>query len=108
MAVPKRFKKFTEEYPEVASAYEALGKAVHAAGPLDSKTRSLIKLAVSTGARLEGAVHSHARKALEAGTTKEEMKQAVMLAMPTIGLPSTMAAMSWLDDVFDKEDNKQK
>jgi len=104
MAIPKRFQKFTEDYPDVATAYEALGSAVHKAGPLDDKTRALIKLAISSGARLEGAVHSHARKALKAGVTKEEMRHAVMLALPTIGLPSMMAALSWIDDILDKED----
>jgi alkylhydroperoxidase/carboxymuconolactone decarboxylase family protein YurZ len=103
MALPKRFKKFTEDYPAVAAAYEQLGTAVHKSGPLDEKTRALIKLAISTGARLEGAVHSHARKAAAAGCSKEEMRQTVLLSLPTIGLPSMMAALSWLDDILDKE-----
>lgn len=107
MAVPKRFQKFTEDYPEVASSYESLGNAVHSAGPLDDKTRALVKLAISTGARLEGAVHSHARKALKAGATPEEMKHTVLLALPTIGLPSMMAALSWLDDILEKEEEKK-
>lgn len=106
MAIPKRFQKFTEDYPAVAEAYESLGKAVHSSGPLDDKTRSLIKLAISTGARLEGAVHSHARKAIKAGATSEEMRQTVLLALPTIGLPSMMAALSWLDDILDAEEEK--
>ncbi|MBI5730003.1 MAG: carboxymuconolactone decarboxylase family protein [Ignavibacteriales bacterium] len=101
--IPKRFQKFTEDYPQVAKAYEELGDAVHSAGPLDDKTRALIKLAISTGARLEGAVHSHARKALKAGVTKEEMRHAVLLALPTIGLPSMMAAMTWIDDIIGEE-----
>ncbi len=105
MAIPKRFQKFTEDYPYVASAYEALGSAVHNAGPLDEKTRSLIKLAISTGAGLQGAVHSHVRKALKAGASIEEMRQTVLLALPTIGLPSMMAALSWLDDIIE---NKEK
>ena len=29
--IPKRFKKFTEDYPKVAKSYEALGDEVHAA-----------------------------------------------------------------------------
>lgn len=103
MPVPKRFKKFQEDFPKVAEAYEALGSAVHNAGPLDDKTRSLIKLAISTGARLEGAVHSHVRKALKSGCTVEEITHAIMLAMPTIGLPSTMAAISWMEDVVNKD-----
>lgn len=105
MAIPKRFRQFTEQYPAVAKAYEQLGDAVHAAGPLDEKTRALVKLAISTGARLEGAVHAHARKALAAGVKPEELRHAVMLALPTIGLPSMMAALSWVDDVL--EDKKQ-
>lgn len=102
--IPKRFLKFTEDYPQVAKAYEELGDAVHAAGPLDDKTRALIKLAISTGARLEGAVHSHTRKALKAGCTAEEMHQVVLLSLPTIGLPSMMAALSWIDEII--EDKK--
>lgn len=101
--IPKRFVKFTEDYPDVAKAYEALGDAVHAAGPLDEKTRALVKLAISTGARLEGAVHSHVRKALAAGVTPAELRQVVLLSLPTIGLPSMMAALSWVDDVLEGE-----
>jgi 4-carboxymuconolactone decarboxylase len=105
MAIPKRFQKFTEDFPDVANSYEALGNAVHHAGPLDEKTRALIKLAISTGARLEGAVHSHTRKALKSGVTPEEMRHAVLLGLPTIGLPSMMAALSWIDDII--EDGKK-
>lgn len=101
--LPKRFRKLQEDYPEVAAAYEQLGKAVHSSGPLNDKTRALIKLALSTGAGLEGAVHSHTRKAIELGISKEEIRQTVLLALPTIGLPSTMAAMSWIDDILNKK-----
>lgn len=103
--IPKRFQQFTENYPEVAKAYESLGNAVHTAGPLDEKTRALIKLAISTGARLEGAVHSHARKAMNTGCTAEEMRHVALLSLPTIGLPSMMAALSWIDDII--EDKKK-
>ncbi len=103
--IPKRFQKFTEDYPDVAKAYEQLGDAVHNAGPLDEKTRALIKLAISTGARLEGAVHSHARKAMKAGCTAEEMRQVALLSLPTIGFPSMMAALSWIEDIT--EDKKK-
>jgi len=100
---PKRFQKFLDNFPEAANAYEELNKAVHSSGPLDEKTRALIKLAISTGAKLEGAVHSHTRKALKAGCTKEEITHAVMMALPTLGLPSTMAAWSWVDDVLENK-----
>ena len=102
MEKPKRYKRFESEYPSAAEAYENLGKQIHSCGPLDSKTRALIKIAISTGAGLEGALHSHTRKAVEAGCTKEEIRHAIMLSIPTIGLPSAMAAMSWADDILDK------
>lgn len=103
--IPKRFQKFTEDYPLVAKAYQELGDAVHACGPLDERTRSLIKLAISTGARLEGAVHAHTRKALKAKCTAEEMRQVALLSLPTIGLPSMMAALSWIDDIIEKKND---
>jgi len=99
--IPKRYMKFKEDYPKVAHAYETMGDAVHSAGPLDDKTRALIKLAISTGARLEGAVHSHTRKALKVGASPEELRQVALLSLPTIGLPSMMAALSWIDDVIE-------
>ncbi len=101
--LPKRFKKFQKDFPDVAKAYEELGTAVHKSGPIDDKTRALIKLAISSGAGLEGAVHSHTRKAIEAGCIKEDIKQTVMLALPTIGFPATMAVMSWVEDIIEKK-----
>jgi 4-carboxymuconolactone decarboxylase len=101
--LPKRFTKFQKDFPEVAKAYEELGTAVHRSGPLNEKTRALIKLAISSGAGLEGAVHSHTRKAVEAGCTKAEIKQTVMLALPTIGFPATMAVLSWVEDIIEKK-----
>ena len=101
--LPERFQKFQNDFPKVAKAYEELGTSVHNFGPLDEKTRALIKLAISTGAGMEGAVHSHTRKALEAGCTIDEIKQTVMLALPTIGFPATMAVMSWVEDIIEKK-----
>jgi len=98
--IPKRFRKFTKDYPDVARAYEALGDEVHAAGPLDERTRALVKLGISIGARLEGAVHSHVRKAIGVGATPDELRHVALLSLPTIGLPSMMAALSWVDDVL--------
>ncbi|MCF6270787.1 MAG: carboxymuconolactone decarboxylase family protein [Melioribacteraceae bacterium] len=98
--IPKRYRQFKEDYSAVANAYETMGDAVHQAGPLDGRTRALIKLSISTGARFEGAVHSHTRKAVKAGCTPDEIRHAVMLSLPTIGLPSMMAALSWVDDIL--------
>ena len=51
-------------YPPVWKALEALGEACAAAGPLDARTRRLVKLALAIGVGSEGATHSHVRRAL--------------------------------------------
>lgn len=95
---PPRFVKFGEDYPEVMAAYNAFGSAAHEAGPLEVKSRALIKLAIAAGARLEGAVHSHTRRALREGCTPAEIRHAILLTATTIGFPAMMAAMSWADE----------
>ena len=65
--LPKHFTAFQKTYPKVASAYEQFGAAVHAAGPLDARTRTLVKCAIAIAAGLEGGTHAQVRKALDAG-----------------------------------------
>ena len=61
--LPDFLQNVIEEYPEVWKAYQALGEACGTAGPLEPKTARLIKLALAIGAKSEGAVHSHTRRA---------------------------------------------
>ncbi len=84
-------------------AYEAYGESVANAGPLDEKTRCLMKLAMSFGARLEGGAKSHAHKALQAGATVAELRHVALLAAPTLGFPQMMACLSWIDAVLAEE-----
>lgn len=94
--LPEPFQKLGRDQPEVSKAYEALASAAHEAGPLDERTRRLVKLAISVGARLEGAVRSHAWQARDAGVNEREMDHVVLLSLTTIGLPSMVAARTWL------------
>lgn len=105
--LPKRYRDFFQKYPAVGAAYENYGASVAAAGPLDERTRSLVKLAVSIGARMEGAAKSHAHKALQAGATIEEVSHVALLAAPTIGFPNMMAALQWVEAVTEGESRKQ-
>lgn len=99
-ALPARYLKFQKAYPKVFHTYAALGAATQEAGPLSRKTRALAKLAIALGARMEGAVHSHTRRALEAGCTPDEIRHVVLLATTTIGFPAMMSGMSWVEDVL--------
>ncbi len=97
--IPPRYFRVKEKYPEVMNAYEEMGKAVHESGPLDEKTRALIKLAISTGAGLEGAVASHSRKASSAGASIEEIKHVALLSLPTVGFPQMMATLKVIEEL---------
>lgn len=101
--LPKRFTDFVKTYPEVGNAYQALGKAVANAGPLDAKTRELIKLGAAIASGQEGGTHSHARKALDAGATTEEIRHAALQTLTTIGFPNMMRGLAWVEDVLAEE-----
>jgi 4-carboxymuconolactone decarboxylase len=99
--LPLPYRNIREEFPEVAEAYDALGNAIHKSGPLDDKTRQLIKLALAVGAGMEGATHAHTRRSLEMGISPEEIKHVVLLAMTTLGFPATVSAYTWVSDELD-------
>jgi alkylhydroperoxidase/carboxymuconolactone decarboxylase family protein YurZ len=100
--LPEHFVKFTKSRPKVAEAYRSLGDAV-SEGPLDAKTRALVKLGMAIGAHSEGAAHSQTRKALEAGATADEIRHAVLQATTTLGFPTMMAGLAWVEDVIGPE-----
>jgi alkylhydroperoxidase/carboxymuconolactone decarboxylase family protein YurZ len=86
----------------VWNAYASLGQAAAEAGPLDNRTRRLIKLALAIGARSEGATHSHARQGLEEGLAPEVLRQIALLAITTLGFPAAVAGLSWIEDEVNK------
>jgi AhpD family alkylhydroperoxidase len=96
---PKWFDYVEQKHPKFMKALEELGKSVREEGPLDSKTANLIQLAAAATIRSEGAVHSHTKRALEAGAKQEEIIHAIILLTSTIGFPNVSAALSWVDDV---------
>ena len=93
------FTKFKDDFPKVYSDHEALGKEIHEnSGPLDEKTRWLIKIAISGASRHALALETHITKAREAGVTDDEMKQALLLLIQTTGFPTFMEAYSILKE----------
>jgi alkylhydroperoxidase/carboxymuconolactone decarboxylase family protein YurZ len=101
--LPKHYVTVMSKHPKLDKALEALGKAVREEGPLDEKTAQLIQLAGAACIHSEGSVHSHARRALAAGATPEEVRHTLFLLVTTIGFPTVMAALSWVDDVSKKK-----
>lgn len=94
--------RFAKGFPDVWTAYQNLGAATAESGPLDERDRRLIKLALAIGAGSEGAVHSHSRQAHEQDLSAEEIRQVCILAITTLGFPSAIAALSWVNDILEK------
>lgn len=99
--LPKNYKNIQERFEEYGEALNGLGIAVKQSGPLDEKTSQLVQLAASAAIRSEGAVHSHAKRALKAGASPEEVYQSLLLLTSTIGFPNVAAAVSWVDDLLE-------
>lgn len=97
--LPAAAGRVAQAYPELFRAYAALGEACAKAGPIEGATLRLVKLALAIGAGSEGGVHSHSRRALEEGVPKEALKQVALLAVPTLGFPRAVAALTWIEDV---------
>lgn len=93
--LPKGYRKFQQAHPQVYAAYEALGKTAAESGPLDEKTRELVKLGMAAARGAESAVQSHVHRALEAGASPAEIEHALTLGINTLGFPAMMTALSW-------------
>jgi 4-carboxymuconolactone decarboxylase len=97
--IPKPYRQMHQLYPDFMGAYESFAEAARHAGPLSEREVALVKLAISVGAGLEGAAHSHCRKALDAGCRPDDLRHVALLAAPTIGFPTMMRARGWIQDI---------
>jgi len=100
--LPGAASQIAERHPDVWKAFEALGEACANAGPLDQRTRHLIKIAIAIAGRSEGATHSHVRRALADGISAEEIRHVTLLVAPTLGFPQAVAGRTWVDDELQK------
>ena len=102
--LPSIFKRFGEKHPDILDAYQTLGALCDKKGPMDEKTRHLVQLGIAIGASAKGAVRSHARRALAAGATEEELVQTALLSMSIVGFPAAIAGFGWIEDVLGGEE----
>lgn len=84
--------KLAKTHPDIWKAYAALGKATAKSDPVERETLRVVELALAIGVSLEGAVHSHTRRALSEGVSPDTLAQVALLAIPTLGLPHAVQA----------------
>lgn len=93
-------------FPDIWDAYAQLGELCSEAGPLDARTRHLVKIALAAGVGSEGALHSHVRRGLAEGLDPDQIRHVALLAIPTLGLPGAVRTMTWIDDVLGAKPKK--
>ena len=104
--MPAGAQRLANRHPEIWAVYQKLGAACAEAGPLDAKTRRLVKLALAVGSQSEGAVHSHTRPSADENISKDELVHVALLAIPSIGLAKAVAALTWMEDVLKERDKR--
>ena len=80
-ALRDRGKELGQLHPDIVKGFVALNNGAAQTKHLDAKTRELISLAVAITTRCEGCMDAHVRKAQAAGATKEEIAEALGVAI---------------------------
>jgi alkylhydroperoxidase/carboxymuconolactone decarboxylase family protein YurZ len=88
-----------KENPGLWRAFQALGAAAGAAGPLSEREQRLVSLALAIGGDSEGATHSHARRGIADGLSAAELEHVAYLAITTLGWPQAIRGLTWVRDV---------
>ena len=86
----QRMGRFGQDHPSVMSGFMQLHKASLEEGALSTKTKELIALAVAITVRCDGCISFHVHDALKAGVTREEVVEAVGVAVLMGGGPAVV------------------
>lgn len=89
---------FGKRAPEHADGWYAFYRAVKSQGVLDAKTKELIAAAVGLVTRCEHCVEAHAKDAMRAGASKEEVAEALMVASQI----ASASQLFWMSESLEK------
>lgn len=78
--------------PEVMKAFAGIAQSALAPKALDTKTKELIALAIAVAIRCDDCIAFHVKAALERGASREEVTEALGMAIYMGAGPSVMYA----------------
>ncbi len=90
--------------PALVDAIRVMDKTMVSDGALDRKTKRLIALACVAVRMCDDCVYAQAKVAKNYGATKEEILEAINVAVLTGGVPSWSAAKGGIQRLFDEWD----
>jgi AhpD family alkylhydroperoxidase len=89
----------SKQQPEVIAALYKLKSTVFKEGALSVREKELIAVAVTTLLKCDECLAVHAKKAFEAGATKDELRESLLVAMYLAG-PSTVIWTDRIDEII--------
>lgn len=89
--VSDSFRMFMSEGGPIGAAFMEMVAKTSQASALDRKTDELAYIAVLSAIRLLGGLPFHVKSAKSLGATREEIKSAVLVGLPAVGLAVTEA-----------------
>ena len=89
----------SKQQPEVIAALYRLKGTVFKEGAISIKEKELIAVAVTALLRCDECMVFHANKAVEAGATKDELREALLVAMYLAG-PTTVIWTERIDEII--------
>ena len=78
----------SEEIPETARGFGAMGIAAKTSGALDEKTKEIMALGIAVATRCERCIGFHIKSLVRLGLTREELCEALAMATFMGGGPS--------------------
>lgn len=85
--------------PATMQAFGALHKAATSDGVLDAKVKELIALSIAVSARCDGCIAYHTHDAMKAGASKQEITEALEVAILMGGGPALVYATHVFDAI---------
>ncbi len=90
--ISSNLKKLRRDIPDTMQAFSALAKAASCEGALDKKTKELIALALGVAAHCQGCIGFHSEALVKLGASRQEVEEALGMAVYMGGGPSLMYA----------------
>jgi 4-carboxymuconolactone decarboxylase len=98
--VPGTLRAIREHHPDLAVLIREMDKVMVEDGALDKKTKRLIALACVAVRMCEDCIYPQARVAKNYGATKEEIIEAINVAVLTGGVPCWSTAKKGISKLF--------
>ncbi len=86
--IEKKIGVLAREIPKTVDGFEKMGSAAKASGALDEKTKEIMALGIAIATRCDSCIGFHVKSLVRLETTREEICEALAMAIFMGGGPS--------------------